>query len=66
MPGFGSNDGPRKRWRQALVSLRPGRRRWIQKQTLPRSYLPNRNVLEHSYTFGDDGAAPRIREINTP
>jgi len=51
---------------QARVSLEPRRRGWIQKQTLPRSYLPNRNVLERSYTFGDDGAGPRVCEINTP
>jgi len=51
---------------QARVNLGPRRRRWIQRQTLPRSYLPNRNVLERSYTFGDDGAGSRIREINSP
>ena len=42
---------------KACVSLGPRQRRWTQKQTLPRSYLPNCNVLERSYTFGDDGAA---------
>jgi len=40
---------------QAHVNLRHRRRLWIQKQTLPRSYLPNHNVLERSYTFGGDG-----------
>jgi len=51
---------------QARVSLGPRRQRWIQKQTLPRSYLPSQNVLERSYTFGDDGVGPRIREITLP
>jgi len=69
MPGFGSNDGPRKRWlASAHVSagLGPRRRRWIQRQTLLRSYLQNQNVLERSYTFGDDGTGLRIRDINSP
>jgi len=50
---------------QALVSLRPRRQRWIQKQTLPRSYSPSHNVLERSYTFGDNGMGLRIRDINS-
>ena len=55
MPGFGGNSGPCKDGWQGRVSLRPTHRRWIQRHTLPRSYLLNHNVLERSYTFGNDG-----------
>ena len=66
MPGFGCNNRPAKDGWQVRVGVGPRRRRWIQKQTLLRSYLQNQNVLERSYTFGDNGTGVRIRDINSP